>query len=194
MSDEGVPMNKFTRTDASTHEWAIDDPVIRLREWGTLTPHPLPQPPVDECIVGAAESCTIRLKDPSCRVSRVHAHLVRDRGRWLLRNANSKNGILVDGALRQEAVLAPGAEIGIGGITLVAESALSIALRGFLERLLGWEVDHVEVVDHALRAVRMAASRRVALVLCGHADLVSTARSLHRHSRGLQRPFIVCDP
>src|SRR6185295_5711564 len=51
-----------------------------------------------------------------------------------------------------------------------------------------------EVVDHALRAIRMAATRRVALVLCGDGDLVPTARSIHRHALGADRPFVVCDP
>jgi hypothetical protein len=50
------------------------------------------------------------------------------------------------------------------------------------------------VVDQALRSVRMAASRRVALVLCGDGDLVPLARSIHRRTRGEDRPFIVCDP
>jgi hypothetical protein len=91
-------------------------------------------------------------------------------------------------------VLEPGAEIGIGGITLVAESKLSIALRSFLARLMGWGKGRTEIVDQALRSVRMAATRRAALILCGDDDLVPIARSIHRHSQGLERPFIVCDP
>jgi hypothetical protein len=53
---------------------------------------------------------------------------------------------------------------------------------------------HTEIVDRALRSVRMATARRVAWVLCGDGDLVPTAHSIHRHSRGSDRPFIVCDP
>jgi hypothetical protein len=120
--------------------------------------------------------------------------LVRDQAGWLLRDLGSKNGVRVDGSRRPEIALAPGGEIGIGSITLIAESGRSIALRGFLARVLGWSGDRTEVIDHALRSVRLAASHRVALVLCGDGDLVPMARSIHRHAFGVDRPFIVCDP
>src|SRR6185503_8160289 len=115
-------------------------------------------------------------------------------GRWVLRDLSSKNGLRLDGARRTEIVLEPGAEIGIGGLTLIAESMRSVALRGFLARLLGWRSDRIEVIDHALRSIRMAATRRVALILCGEGDLVPIAGSIHRHSLGHDRPFVVCDP
>jgi hypothetical protein len=181
-------------SDKTVDEWAMDDDVVRLREWATETIRPLPQPPIDECTVGAAETCALRIDDRSGRVSRLHARLVRDQGKWLLCDESSKNGIWLDGSRRREIALEPGAEIGIGGITLIAESKRSIALRSFLARLLGWGKGRTEIVDHALRSVRMAATRRAALILCGDGDLVPIARSLHRRSRGLEQPFIVCDP
>lgn len=187
-------MNALTRTDHHSSEWAIDDEVIQLRGWAAHKTYVLSEVASGACTVGAADTCTLRLHDPSERVSRVHASLLHDRNKWLIRDLGSKNGVLVDGARRTEAVLEPGFEVGIGGITLIAESALSIALRGFLARLLGWSDSCAEAVDLALRSVRMAATRRVALVLCGDGDLVPTARSLHRHARGKDRPFIVCDP
>ncbi|TMQ06141.1 MAG: FHA domain-containing protein, partial [Deltaproteobacteria bacterium] len=144
--------------------------------------------------VGSAPGCEIRLDDPLHQVSRLHARLVREGHKWILRDGDSKNGLRVDGARRSEIVLEPGLEIGIGGITLIAESPLSIALRGFLARLLGWGSDRAESVDHALRSVRMAAARRAALVLCGDGDLVSMAQSIHRHARGADRRFVLCDP
>jgi hypothetical protein len=182
-----------TRTDVAASEWTIDDNVMRLREWGTDTIRVLPAPPVIDWTVGAAEGCAIRLEDPTGRISRVHARLIHDETRWLLRDLGSKNGVRLDGARRTEIVLEPGVEIGIGGLTLIAESSRSVALRGFLARLLGWRSDRTEIVDHALRSIRMAATRRVALVLCGDGDLVPTARSIHRHALG-DRPFVVCDP
>lgn len=184
----------FTRTDRSASEWAIDDDVVRLREWGTDRMHGLPLAPIQECTVGAIDTCGIRLDDPSHMVSRLHARLVRERGKWLLVDLDSKNGLRVDGARRSQIALAPGLEIGIGGMTLIAESPLSIELRCFFARLLGWRSDRTELVDYALRSVRMAATRRVALVLCGDGDLVPTALSIHRRARGADRPFIVCDP
>jgi len=188
-----VTTGVWTRTDVAASEWSIDDQVMRLRMWGTDLIRLLPKPPVADCTVGAGEGCAMRLHDPSGRISRVHARLVHDRTRWLLVDLGSKNGVRLDGARRSEIVLEPGIEIGIGGLTLIAESRRSVALRGFLARLLGWRGDRTEVVDHALRSIRMAATRRAALVLCGDGDLVPTARSIHRHALG-DRSFVVCDP
>ena len=182
-----------TRTDVPS-DWGIDDHVVPLREWGGDTNLVLPAPPVAACTVGAAHTCALRLHDPSGRVSRVHACLVHDQNRWLLRDLGSKNGMRLDGARRAQIILEPGIEIGIGGLTLIAESGRSIALRGFFARLLGWRGDRIEVVDHALRSIRMAATRRIELVLCGDGDLVPIAQSIHHHALGEGRPFIVCDP
>jgi hypothetical protein len=182
-----------TKTDVAASEWTVDDRVMRLREWGTDTVRILPALPVSDWTVGSAASCALRLHDPSGCVSRVHARLVHDHARWLLRDLGSKNGVRVDGARRAEIVLEPGLEIGIGGVTLIAESSRSVALRGFLARLLGWRADRTEAIDHALRAVRLAVTRRAELVLCGEGDLIPTARSIHRRALG-DRPFIVCDP
>jgi pSer/pThr/pTyr-binding forkhead associated (FHA) protein len=184
----------FTKTDPVGHTWTLDDDVLRLRPWATDTHYVLPEPPVDECTIGAADTCSLRLEDPSGRVSRLHACMVRDSKKWILQDTGSKNGIRVDGARRSDVILAPGLEIGIGGLTLVAESALSIALHRFLSRLLGWSSERMESVDQALRSVRMAGTRRSALVLCGAGDLVPVAQSIHRHVRGKGQPFIVCDP
>jgi pSer/pThr/pTyr-binding forkhead associated (FHA) protein len=184
----------FTRTDAAANEWAIRDDVLRLRLWGSHSSFLLSPLPTTECLVGSAAGCALRLDDPTGRVSRMHARLIRQDGKWLLRDADSTNGIRIDGARRHQIVLDPGVEIGIGGITLVAESGLSIALHGFLARLLGWGSDRIAVVDSALRTVRMAAARRHALVLCGDGDLVQIARSIHRHSIGSDESFAVCDP
>jgi hypothetical protein len=183
-----------TKTDPAASEWSIADFVMRVRLWASDMVRALPAPPTDEWLVGSAENCALRLDDPSGRISRVHARLIRENGRWVMRDLDSKNGIKLDGARRAEIVLEPGAEIGIGGLTLIAESSRSVALRSFLARLLGWRSERIEVVDHALRSIRLAATRRAALVLCGDGDLVPTARSIHRHAIGPERPFIVCDP
>jgi hypothetical protein len=183
-----------TKTDVAASEWVVDDIVMRLREWGTDTIRLLPPPPTNEWTIGAADTCALRLDDPSGRVSRLHARLVREDSHWRLRDLGSKNGVKIDGARRREIVLEPGAEIVIGGVTLIAESSRSVALRGFLARMLGWRSDRIEVVDHALRSIRLAATHRAALVLCGDGDLVPVAGSIHRHALGDDRPFVVCDP
>ncbi|HET7505068.1 MAG TPA: FHA domain-containing protein [Kofleriaceae bacterium] len=187
-------MGGSTKTDISAHEWRIDDHVTRLRQWGTDLIQPLPPPPTNEWTIGASRTCAVQIDDPAGRVSRLHARLVRAYDGWQLHDLGSKNGVRLDGARRREIVLAPGVEIGIGGVTLIAESSRSVALRGYLARVLGWRTERNDAVDHALRSVRMAAARRGALVLSGDGDLVPMARSIHRHVLGPDRPFVVCDP
>jgi len=187
-----------TKTDAAINKWSIDDRVIRLREWGSDTIRVLPQPSLlgpAEVSIGSAETCSLPLHDPTGRVSRLHASLVREsENNWLLRDLSSKNGVRLNGAHCSQIGLEPGDEIGIGGLTLIAESRRWIALRGFLARLLGWRSERFPVVDHALRSVRMAGTRRAPLVLRGDGDLVPIARAIHRRTLGADRPFIVCDP
>ena len=189
-------MTVSTKTDIAAGEWSIDDRVMQLREWGTDNIHLLPQPPevgLANLSIGSAEVCSLQIHDPSGRVSRLHASLDHHSGGLLLRDL-SKNGIRLNGARCSQIELVAGDEFGIGGLTLIAESRCSVALRGFLARLLGWRSERIAVVDHALRSIRMAATRRTALVLCGHDDLVPIARAIHRRAFGADRPFIVCDP
>jgi hypothetical protein len=65
-------------------------------------------------------------------------------------------------------------------------------LRGYLERLLGW--DDSPAIEHALHLVDLAATYQAALMLCGDGDLVQVARGLHRHVLGDEHPFVLCDP
>jgi hypothetical protein len=183
-----------TKTDRAAAEWRIVDAVIRLREWGTDNIHRMPPPPVDSLLVGTADTCMFRLVDPSGLLSREHARLERRRTGWIARDLESKNGIRCDGARRPEFLLEPGVEVGIGQLTMLAESHRFIELRSFLARLLGWTSDKIATVDFALRAVRMAATRRVPLVLCGAGDLAQVAQAIHRHALGSDRPFVVADP
>lgn len=192
-----------TKTDPRFVEWNVDDDVIRLREWASDRFHdlPLPAPPgaeerpdIGDWLVGSADDCAFRLSDPSHRVSRRHARLLRERSRWSLLDLGSKNGLRVDGTRQTTAMLHPGMEIGIGGITLIAESLRLIELRSFLARIIGWSPDRAETIDLAMRAVRMAQARRTPLVLRGEGDLVPIAQDLHRRELGPDRPFILCDP
>ena len=186
-----------TETDIAAGEWSINDRVLQLREWGTDNIHLLPQPPevgLANLSIGSAEVCSLQIHDPSGQVSRLHASLDHHSGGLLLHDLGSKNGIRLNGARCSRTELVAGDEFGIGGLTLIAESRCSIALRGFLARLLGWRSERIAVVDHALRSIRMAATRRAALVLCGPDDLVPIASAIHRRAFGADRPFIVCDP
>lgn len=182
-----------TRIDVGTSDWIIDDEPTHLREWGTPRIYQLP-PTGEELTIGAAETCSLHLVDPSCRVSRQHARLSRERSGWVIRDQDSTNGTWLDGARQTQIPLVPGAEIGIGPFTLVAESPALLALRGFLARLLGWGPDQIMVLDRAMRALRSAIARRAALHVCGPGDLVPIARALHLRTLGEARPFVVCDP
>jgi hypothetical protein len=187
-------MTIATKTDLGADAWAIDDDVVRLREWGAEQNYLLPPEPNDSLTIGSSEVCSLQLTDPTGCLSRQHVRLVREAGRWIAHDLDSKNGMRLDGVRRPKVLLEPGSELGIGGITLIAESPRLIALRGFLARILGWSSDRSETVDLAVRSVRLAATRRAALALCGDGDLVPIARGLHRYSLGDDRPFVLCDP
>jgi len=187
-------MTMATKTDLGSDEWAIDDEVVQLREQGTDQSYPLPTEPGATLTIGSSEACSLQLTDPTGGLSSQHAQLVREGTRWIAHDLDGKDGMRLDGVRRPKAVLDPGSELGVGGITLIAESPRLIALRGFLARILGWSSDRIEAVDLAVRSVRLAATRRAALALCGDGDLVPIARGLHRYSPGDDRPFVLCDP
>ena len=169
-----------------------DDDVVRLREWGTERFYNLPEPPVRDCFIGRSNACALQLADP--RVSPRHAELLHEWEQWHLRDLQRSLGLRRDGERCNDLVLTPGVEVGIGTTTLIAESPRSIALRAFCARILGWGDDRMPVVDHALRAIRLAQAQRVALVLRGDGDMVPIAHALHRRVLGDEAPFIVCDP
>jgi len=181
-----------TTTDVHALEWTISDGVIRLRHWGTDQVYSLPASPALKCKIGSAESCSIRIADRL--VSREHASLTHQEGRWLISDLGSKNGLRHDGGQLAAFAITPGIEIGIGATTLIAESPRSMVLHRFLARILGWAIDRRPAVDLALRSVRLAATHRVALTVAGDGDLVALAQALHRHTLGADRPFVVCDP
>jgi hypothetical protein len=183
-----------TKTDPTAEGWSFDDNIVRLREWGADRVYMLPS--TGEGLIGTAVACQIRLQDKTDRASRKHARIWREDDRWMIEDAGSKNGLRLDGVRVGNAPfpIEPGVELGLGGITLLAESARLIALRGFLSRVLGWKSDRTTTVDHALRSIRLAAAQRVGLVLSGDAELVAIAHSIHRCSLGPDRPFVACDP
>jgi hypothetical protein len=167
------------------------DEVIRLRQWGTDLIYLLPPIP-ERSLVGTSAACALRLVDR--QVAPDHAELIHERQRWRIRGLESATPLRRDGEPCHEIILTPGVEVGIGGTTLIAESARSIALREFCARILGSGGDRKTAVDHALRAIRLAAMQRSALLLRGEGDMVPIAHALHRHVLGDDAPFIVCDP
>jgi hypothetical protein len=188
----------MTETDPCIRQSLLDDDVVQLREWGSHRIHRLPPRPeipgqVD-WMIGSGADCATRLSDATRRVSAHHARLLWNRSHWGLLDLGSKNGLRVDGWLQASALLTPGTEIAIGGLTLIAESHRLIGLRSFLCRLLGWAPERLAVVDEAQRALRNARAQRSPLVLRGEGDWVTVARDLHRRVVGVNQPFVLCAP
>lgn len=172
--------------------WAIDDPVIRLRRSGRRDGFELP-PDVDSLLVGSEDVCTLRMQDEVGSVSRQHADLTRDAGIWTIRDRGSKNGLRLDGEPRLSFTLAPGVEIELGKLKLIAESHRLVALQNFLARVIGFGDAYLPALDEALYGVRGAAARRMPLFLCGSGSLVPTVRRIHELALGVERPFLVAD-
>jgi pSer/pThr/pTyr-binding forkhead associated (FHA) protein len=181
-----------THTDAAGGTWFQDD-VIQLREWASNVVHRLPST-VRECTVGAADTCLVQLHDASGQVSRLHARLTCEMGRWTLADAGSKNGILIERSQYGKVELRPGAEVQIGAITLIAESAAAAELRRFLCRLLGWSKPAQDTVNLAVRSLRVASTGNAPLMLCGDGDLSEVARGLHLRVPRKRGPFVLCLP
>jgi FHA domain-containing protein len=66
----------------------------------------------ERLLVGRSRECDLVLEDPN--VSRKHAELRREDGRWLIADLGSTNGLKVNGRRVTEAVLEPGDEITLG--------------------------------------------------------------------------------
>ncbi len=172
--------------------WAINDPVTRLRQWGRRDGFDFPVD-VDSLSVGAADDCTLRMQDEVGSVSRQHAKLTCEAGIWTLKDLGSKNGSRLDGERRLSFALAPGVEVEVGNIKLIAESRGLVELQRFLARVLGYGDARLAAVDDALRAIRGAAARRTTLLLCGAGSLVATARRIHELALGSESPFVLAD-
>lgn len=183
-----------------------DDRVIQLRQLGARRPFVLPPPSRDSkrralheegLLLGCSEECHLRIEDPRHRVSRRHARVFYHEGRWSLLDLGSKNGLYVDGIKQQAVQLVPGMLIRVGGVTLVAESRRSLALRSLLQRLLGWGWgdEREAALEKALQDVRNAQIQREPIWLRseGEGDLATIARELHRVLFSAQAPFVMCD-
>jgi hypothetical protein len=197
-----------TATDPTSTEWAMADEVIRLRERGSmkfypLRRHGLPDTDSDEpslpaspskLRIGAGMGSDLQLNDPQKRVSQNHGILFFEEAQWHVLDIGSKNGISLDGKKQPGGCLEPGTELGVGSLTLVAESVRYIELRCFLSRLLGWVGDAAEeAVDRAMQIIRWAQRRRTPIALVGNEDMVPIAHDLHHYIFGADKPFVLCD-
>ena len=76
-----------------------------------------PLTPSIDNLIGRGRECHIQLDDP--RASRLHAKFVYQEGHWVVYDASSRNGTLVNGSKTDTAVLADGCTICIGDTELV---------------------------------------------------------------------------
>jgi hypothetical protein len=88
--------------------------LARLRAW--LAPRALPEVIGARLVIGRSSSCEVVLGDDT--VSRRHAQLRFEDGRWLLRDLGSSNGTYVNGRLVTEAEVRHGDVIHLGGARL----------------------------------------------------------------------------
>jgi FHA domain-containing protein len=176
-----------TSTAPAAAGWTIDDPVIRLRVLGSERIFDLAAS--DRWLLGSSPGCALRLDDPSRRVSRRHAVASREGEVWTLTDLGSTNGLWVNGERRRSIQLAPGDEVEIGGLTLIAESCRSMELHELLRRWIGWSTSRLGEIDRVLRDVRAMANLQAALILRGVGGLVGVVRRLHQLTLG-DRPFV----
>ena len=145
-----IPHDNATATEASTttqalrlREWSNNLPhalphtvtaskastsneVIRLRQWGTDRVYMLPGPPFHDCYIDTPKAYPPQPPD-------LHAssgpRLTYRHQQWWVQHFGSKVDLRQDGIPREEFVLDPGVEIGVGPTTLIAESLRSSAVR-----------------------------------------------------------------
>ena len=165
--------------------------MIQFRGWASEEVFPLPD---DErqLTIGTASACRIQGHDAEGLTSRQHACLEREASHWCISD-RSKNGLYLDGIRHGKAFLLPGMRIGLGPrVTLVAESARTIALRAALARMMGWSTALADVRDVAFQNLRFAAAGRAIFMMCGEGDLILFAQELHQLVSDRDRPIVFC--
>lgn len=177
-----------TKADPAGARWRITGPIVRFRVFGTDDTYPLA--PGAESIVGTADACEIRLHDPSGLISRRHAAISEVAGDQVITDLGSTNGISIDGKAGKSFSLSPLDTLQVGGLTLLAESASSLALRELVQRFVGWSVQAQPDVDRTLRALRDASHFRTSLIIFAHGSALGVAQRLHDEVVGSHRPFV----
>lgn len=192
-----------TKQDPRGTGWSICDRVFRLRYWGTTKTIELTGG--RELVAGTSADCSIRLVDPSERVSRRHASFSDDGAVWTVQDLGSTNGTKQDGETRKTFQIVPADVIELGPIKLVAESESSIRLHRLLQRFIGWSEALLPDVDAALSSVREMATLRNILILRGDRRpdkrraltdgqyLAGAVARLHQLTLGAEHPLIFHD-
>ncbi|HLL24001.1 MAG TPA: FHA domain-containing protein, partial [Kofleriaceae bacterium] len=109
-----------TNADPGATGWAIRDGIVRLRVFASERSYELAG--AENWVLGTAPDCSIQLDDATGRVSRRHACIEWREGAFVISDLGSTNGIRQDGEDRKAFPLAPGVEVDLGGVKLIAES------------------------------------------------------------------------
>ncbi len=164
----------------------------------------------ERAVLGRGEECTLQLLDEG--VSRRHVELERKGELLLVRDLQSRNGTRVNGVRVEEAEVAPGDRIAIGGVRLLvageprgaslAERPTAELARGSAapaQDLLAPGFDEAEILGDSpqmrtlLAALAKAAPTRATVLVQGESgtgkELV--ARAIHRVSPRRRGPFVV---
>jgi len=144
--------------------------------------------------IGSAENCDLRLSDDT--VSRHHCEVTVRDGRYVLRDLASTNGTTVDGVWVMEALLVPGARIGIGETEILFEGHRSW-LPVEQSRSLGFGalVGKSALMRSVFGILERIAPTSLSVLIHGETgtgkDLA--ARALHDASQRAGGPFVVVD-
>jgi hypothetical protein len=171
-----------------------NDEVFRLREWGTHRMVSLQVLAGRQDHTGSVSTSALEIVGQNLTRGIRGLELTCEGHSWRLNDWEGAADLKQDGISTREVTLLPGTEVTIARRILIAESPRTIALQAFLSRLLGWSDRCIEVVDQALRAIRLASSGRAMLLVRGVGDLVPIAAAIHHHALGREAPFIVSDP
>nr|HEX4316077.1 sigma 54-interacting transcriptional regulator [Kofleriaceae bacterium] len=141
----------------------------------------------------------LELAIPDRNMSTAHARLVAVRGRWVLDDAGSKNGCLVNGAAVDRAVLLDGDLIELGHTLLLYRDAVAVAepARPDFDGATGLAPTFVAELARSLSALAKVARGTVAATIVGArgGGHQTIARALHAAS-GRAGAFVVvpCGP
>jgi DNA-binding NtrC family response regulator len=147
-----------------------------------------------EVIVGAAETCAVRLRGAG--VSRQHFKIVRDGHEYRIVDLESTNGTFVDDARVRDAFLRPGSVIRAGDVHLrfvpiFQRDSLPPSDQTRFGDVLGQSYRMREIFG----VLESVAATEATIVLCGETGTGKTAlaRAIHQASARAGGPFVVVD-
>ncbi len=147
-----------------------------------------------QIFVGTSAECQFSLNDPT--VSRTHARIEFEPSGYVIRDEDSKNGVLVSGVRVKCAFLPPDAEIVLGETTvrfhLGAETVdISISKEGRFGKMIGHSVEMREIFAMLKRVAPTDATVLIEGESGTGKELV--AEALHQFGVRQHKPFVIFD-